>query len=189
MPAIQKRNCKTKLLVFFVEILIVADDVLEGITVQGTKWLMLPEGTGFVDVANMAVNQELTYLNIKTLFIITGFAEIEVQHPALGSSVLAALSKIDKNVGYANIIVGAPVPRPGASKSQLKSLFHLTKQLQALCRDHPRFEFTKTGLLCYGPGGIYGNIMNERGLTPMGAKSISTQISDKLSSVGLSFNR
>lgn len=74
--------------------LVVADDTLKGINIPGTKVIFLSEGGGFVDVASMAVNQELIYLHIRVLFIVTGFAEVEAQHPAMGSSVLVALSKI-----------------------------------------------------------------------------------------------
>lgn len=144
------------------------DNILQGLNIQEVKLITLPQGFGLVDVGNMAVNQQLIFLQIKVLYIITGFAEIEAQHPTFSSSVVVALSKIEQNVGYEHIIVGAPIPAPGATKIQLKQLFHLSKQLQALCKEHPKFEFTKSGLLFYGPGGIYGNLMTQEGITLQG---------------------
>lgn len=132
----------------------------------------------------MAVDQELVFINIKLLFIITGFAEVQSEHPALGSCVLAALDKVAKNVSYPKIVLASPVPQVSASVRDLKSLFGLSKQLQGYCKHSRRFEFTKTGLLVYGPGGVYANLLDANGITKQGFSILRIQIVDKLHSVG-----
>lgn len=74
--------------------LLVADVVLEGLNLPGTKHIFLSPGQGFSDVGQLAQDQGLCFIGIKVLLIITGFEDIVAQHPAIISSVLAALDKI-----------------------------------------------------------------------------------------------
>lgn len=134
-------------------------------------------------MGQLAVDQELIFLGTKALVVLTGFADIEAEHPALLSSVLAAMSKIKENVGYQLIILTSPVPGPQVSTEQLRRLFSFARQIQLLCKHSEKFEFTKTGQLFYGPGGRYVNLLDLEGLTDQGLKIISTQLLDKINSV------
>lgn len=165
--------------------LIVIDDIVGEFYLPGTRQILLEPERGLLDVGLMAVNQELLFVGIKVLVVLTGFAEIEAGHPALINCIMAAMSKLRKNVGYQRILLGSPIPRPQASVSQLKDLFAMSKHLQALCKVHPGFEFTKTGLLFYGPGGLYAHLMDANGLTVQGTQALHTQLIDKLNSLGI----
>lgn len=164
------------------DVLLVADTTLRGVNLPGTRCMFLGPGQGIADVAQMAVDQQLTFLGIRILLIVTGFAEVEAQHPALLSSLLAAMEKIQRNVGYSNIILAAPVPSPTATRSQLKELFAFSKQIQVVCKHAARFQYTKTGLLFYGRGGMYANLLDSKGLTAQGVKVVTTQLMDRLNS-------
>lgn len=156
---------------------------MRGLNIPGVRTILLEDGHGFPEVGQLAVDQELLFLEVKVLVIITGFAEVEAKHPAIISSVLAALGKVLQNVAYRKIIVGAPIPRPRALPSQLKQLFDFSKQLQLLCRGHDRLEYTKSGLMFYGPKGVYVNLMHEESLSTQGCKRLTTQLLDRVSSV------
>lgn len=162
----------------------IADEFLEGVHLPGARQLLLDNGQGFCDVGEMAVNKELLYLNVKVMVVMTGFAEVEVEHPAMVNCVLAAMQKMLDNVDYQKIVVAAPVPRPDATNVQLKELFKLTKVIQCLCKKDCRLEFTRSGLNFYGPRGIYANLMTAKGLTQMGTKTVNNQLLDKLNSLG-----
>lgn len=167
------------------DVLIVVNDVVGDFYLPGTRQILLEPDKGLLDVGQMAVDQELLFLGVKVLVIITGFAEVEAGHPAMLNCVMAAMMKLRKNVGYDRILLGSPLPRPHASVTQLKSLFALSKSVQDLCKVHPGFEFTKTGLLFYGPGGMYANLMDDKGLTSQGVTVLRRQLIDKLNSLGL----
>lgn len=164
--------------------LLVADDHLEGVQLPGSRQLMLQDGQGFSDVGQMAVDQELLYLGVRVLVVLTGFAEVEVEHPAVTNCILAAMSKLEANVSYQKIVIAAPIPRPGASVTQLKNLFSMTKAIQVLCKSKDRFEFSKTGHLFYGPGGLYANLFVEDKLSHAGKILLANQLLDKLNSLG-----
>lgn len=160
----------------------VLDYHLADLVIAGVRRLVLEQGQGFMELGQLAVNQELCFKGVRVLFIITGFAEVEADHPALGSCVLAALQKVISNADFQKIFLGAPAPTVCASKEQLRRLFQLTKQLQWFCKHNPKFEYTKTGLLLYGPGGVYANLMTSEGLTHAGVNALNTQTLDKLAS-------
>lgn len=130
------------------------------------------------------MDQQLLYLKVRVLVLLTGFAEVEANHPAISNSVLAALTKVKQNVTYRKIVIASPVPQPYASSAQLKALFRFSKLLQHCCKDSMRLEFTKTGTLFYGPGGLYANLLDSKGLTVHGAKVLQRQLLDKLNSMG-----
>lgn len=158
---------------------------MDGLQLSASRLILLQEGDGYPEVANMALNQELMYLGVKALVIITGLAEVEAQHPALVNCVLAAVDKIKTNVGYSTIILAAPIPKNGSTTVQLKELFQFSKLLQFVCKRDPRLEFTKTGQFFYGPGGLYANLLDEQGLTNSGLSLLKRQLQDKLGSLGL----
>lgn len=76
------------------------------------------------------------------------------------------------------------MPQSSATTQVLKQLFLFTKQLQLICKNTQGVQFTKTGLLFYGPGGLYANLLDEKGITPQGQSIVTTQLLDKLKSVG-----
>lgn len=160
---------------------------MQGLQIPRARIIYLEEGQGFPEVGQLAVNQELLYLNVRVLLIITGFAEVEAQHPAIVNSVLAAVEKVLHNVGYHKIILGAPIPRPRANPKQLRHLFGLSRVINQLCKGSDRLEFTKSGALFYGPGGIYANLMAKHGLSQLGLDRLATQLMDKLASVGCDY--
>lgn len=163
--------------------LLVLDHHLQGLSLPGSRCIVLQEEQGLFDVGVMAVNQELLFLGTKVLLVITGCAEVEAQHPAMVNSVLAAMKRIQDNVPYV-VVMAAPLPKPTDTVKQLKDLFRMTKVIQACCKDRDRFEFTKSGLLFYGPGGIYANLMCDQGLSDLGVTTLSNQLLDKLNSLG-----
>lgn len=169
----------------FLEVLLLVDHMVQGLIIPGVRVLQLEDGQGYADVGMMAANQELAFAGITVLFLITGCAEVEAQHPAIVSSVVAALHKVVQNVPYSKIIIGAPIPKPSASQAQLKQLFNFSKQLQLLTRQDDRLEYTKTGLMFYGPGGVYANLMSQLRLTNQGLARLKTQVVDRLLSTGL----
>lgn len=166
------------------EILIVTDHHLGELIVPGIKQIRLGEGEGFLELGDLAANQELVFLDVKVLFVITGFAEVQARHPALGSCVLAALKKLDGNIWCEQVILAAPLPQFDTSRALLKDLFQLSRQLQNFCAGHARYEYTKTGLLFYGPGGVYANLLERTELTASGKKVLVRQVLDKLHSCG-----
>lgn len=155
----------------------------------GARQILLDESQGLMDVGDMAFNQELMFVAIKVLIVVSGFAEVEAGHPAMINCIMAAMDKIKKGITYQKIILASPVPRPYASRNQLKALFAMSKQIQKLCTMHDKFEFTKTGLLFYGPGGLYADLMDQQGLTQAGVKVMYNQLVDKLNSLGLTVKR
>lgn len=158
---------------------------MQGLQLPRSRQILLTEDQGLQDVGLMAVDQQLLYAGVKVLVILTGFAEVEAQHPALLNSVRAAIDRICGNVHYRKIVLGAPLPRPGASVLQLRELFKLSKLIQWCCKDSDRLEFTKSGFLFYGPGGLYANQMKETGLTSVGLNNLRNQLLDKLNSLGV----
>lgn len=153
------------------------------------RQILLTEAQGIFDVGCMALNQEFVYLGVKVLVVITGFAEVEAGHQAWTNSVMAAMKKLEKGVPYPVIVLASPLPRPYATRDQLRQLFDCSRQLQRLCKQNTRFEFTKSGLLFYGPGGLYANLMDQSGLTEQGVRLLRTQLIDKLNSLGVTSKR
>lgn len=169
----------------FLEVLIVADDVLKNLKLPNARHIFLEPGQGLVDVAKLAENQEMAFPGVKVIVVISGFAEIEARHPAIISSVLAVMRRLESSVANVKIVLASPVPNPSADKELLRQLFYFSKQLQKLCTLHKRFDFTKTGLLFYGPGGLYANMLDRHGATEQGLKLVTTKLMDKLKSVGV----
>lgn len=98
MPSFSKTHYTLEHLIdLIVDELLVADKLLSDINLPGTKHISLSEGQGLVDVAQLAYDQELMFLGVKILVIITGFAEVEANHPAIISSVLTAMAKNQAN--------------------------------------------------------------------------------------------
>lgn len=73
---------------------------------------------------------------------------------------------------------------PDTQATKLEQLFLFLKQLQWLCKRSARFHYTKTGPLFYGPGWLYANLLDDHGLTTKGNSAVTTQLLDKLKSVG-----
>lgn len=166
------------------DVLLVLDQHLKDVHIPGARKIVLTEAQGLCDVGLLAVNQELLFLHIKVLVIITGWAEIEAEHPAMENSVLAAIERILTNVHYRKVVLAAPVPRPDASKEQLKQLFRMTRFLQFCCKGNGRLEYTKSGQMFYGPGGLYADFFHGGGLTQNAKSVLSNQLFDKINSLG-----
>lgn len=166
------------------DVLLVLDDHLAAMELPGARHIYLTEGQGLCDVGLMAVDQQLLFVRVRVLVLLTGFAEVEAEHPAIINSVLAAFDRMQRNVGYRKIVVAAPVPRPYASATQLKATFKFTKILQHICKQSVCLEFTKSGSLFYGPGGFYANLLDNTGLTSHGVETLHRQLLDKLNSLG-----
>lgn len=158
--------------------------MVQGLELPGARQILLKEEQGLCDVGQMAVDQELLFVGVRVLVILTGYAEVEARHPAVFNSIIAALKKIKDNVHYEKIILGAPLPRPTATIGLLKDLFKMSKLLQFCCRNCNRLEFSKSGLLFYGPGGLYADLMQKTGLSTVGVLALKNQLVDKLNSLG-----
>ena len=182
----------------FLDILLIADEILCDITLTDAHMMFLSEEKGFTDVNKVLEAGDWRFPDVKVIIVATGRAEAVARHPALANCVNAALSSIANAYPEAVVLICTLLPYPKDNYITLKELEVLSKALNRACKGVAHFEFSKLGLnfmkKCKitdkneGRDVIWmvrANLMDEKGLTQQGRVLAQSKIIDKFNSVRL----
>ena len=187
----------------FTEVVILADESVKGMEMEGAKWIFLMENMGFSDVKTGLENREWDIGEPKVLILITGRAEAAIPHPAILNVVRNTLSVIKKILPNTVVLMCAAVPSVKDGQFVLAELEGLADILHRECKESEYFEYSRLGTYLYGKKRAFDRhenpsrdagenvyllkrkYMNIHGFTDEGLKMLSNRLKDKVHSAKL----
>ena len=186
------------LFMYVSDILVIANDVLQGASMSGAKWTFLKDTMGLTDVKKMIEDGEWAGAEPKVLVLITGREEAVERHPALLNVVRNTVELIRKVFPNTVVLLCAPVPSPRDGPFALAELDGLADILQRKCRESEYLEFSRLGTHFYTSKRVLSRgapreevfllkkrYMNQYGITEEGMDLIMSKLIDKFDSAKL----
>ena len=183
--------------------MVIADELVRGITLPDATWIYLTENMGFSDVKTNLEQHVWELGEPKVLVLITGRAEAVEPHPALLNVVRNTLSTVRKALPNTVLLVCAAVPSPRDGQFALAELEGLADVLHRECKESEYFEYSRLGTYLYGKKRAFdrnqdplrdsgesvfllkSRYMNVHGINDAGITMLSTRLNDKLQSAKL----
>ena len=186
---------------FYVDILIIADDIVKNVVVPRAEWIYLRQGQGLADIKTYVNPAPLQAQRFKVIMLITGQAEAAAGHPAVANCMQGALTSVHTAYLKAVVLVCSPLPRPRDGPEVLKDMDLLGDIMFKICAENERYEYTRLGMYFYGKHHlaaegasrrrkqsvylINSELLQVQGLTYEGVQSVQHRLCDKIKSVGL----
>lgn len=107
----------------FLEILIIADKVVGKLHFPAAQIFLLEEGEGLADVRRRLRAGDLDqFLEARLVVLMTGRAELEVDHPAFACTAWATLVDVCCFWRHAKVLVSSPLPKGDVGEDLLGRL-------------------------------------------------------------------
>ena len=186
----------------FVDILVIADDIITNVRIPGVEWVFLPEGQGLTDMQRRLAAGEWHKEGIKILILIMGQAEAVAEHQAMTNVVQSVMNVVHAAYPGAVILLCAPLPHPRDGPLVIGDLRELADAMHEVCKEQSYYEYSWLGAFFYGrfkvlestwtvSGSlvpvylIRESLMDRESLTLEGISVVQSHIKDKIKQAGL----
>ena len=156
------------------------DQIAAGLQLYGAKVFCLAEGQGMADLVKLVRINEQVVKGAKVFVVITGFQEIQDQHPCWVSAIRRAVIRLVELFTQKLWILGAPIPGSTASAGQLRQLESMAEFISATVKLYNNTAFCKAGKLVFKNYEIITELFQGNGLSIQGFKLLKQNLKDKI---------